>query len=77
MNLSQEVWVDLRLYISKKLQERQMLLALAPLSESQGIRKPAGEGDNLGGRGAGFKKILCKKRKKCRKHIFAHYSMIY
>ena len=34
MNLSQVVWVDLRLYISKKLQERQMLLALATMSES-------------------------------------------
>ena len=68
--------MGLRLYISKKLQERQVLLALAPQSELQGIRKPVGEEDNLGVRGKVFKKILCKKVK-CRKHIFAHYSMIY
>ena len=64
MNLSQEVWVSLRLCISKKLQERQVLLTLAPQSESQGIRKPAGGGDNLGVKGAVFKKILHKKGKK-------------
>ena len=40
--LSQEVWVNLRLCISKKLQEIEVLLALAPQSESQGIRKQAG-----------------------------------
>ena len=62
--LSQEVWVSLRLCISKKLQERQVLLALAPQSESQGIKKPAGEGDYLGVKGAVFKKILHKKGKK-------------
>ena len=64
MNLSQEVWVSLRLCISKKLQERQVLLALTPQSETQGIRKPAREGDDLGVKGAVFKKILCKKGKK-------------
>ena len=64
MNLSQEVWVSLRLCISKKLQERQVLLALTPQSESQGIRKPGGEGDNLGVKGVVFKKILYKKGKK-------------
>ena len=63
-NLSQEVWVSLRLCISKKLQERQVLLALTPQSESQGIRKPGGEGDNMGVKGAVLKKILCKKGKK-------------
>ena len=57
-NLSEEVWVSLRLCISKKLQETQVLLALAPQSESQGVRKPAGEGDYLGVKGAVFKKIL-------------------
>ena len=56
--------MSLRLRISKKLQERQVLLTLAPQSESQGIRKPAGEGDNLGVKGAVFKKILHKKGKK-------------
>ena len=75
--LSQEVWVNLRLCISKKLQEIQVLLALAPQSESQGIRKPEVEGDNLGVRGAVFKKILCKKGKNVGNYIFAHYSMIY
>ena len=63
-NLSQEVWVSLRLCISKKLQERQVLLALTPQSETQGIRKPARKGDDLGVKGAVFKKILCKKGKK-------------
>ena len=62
--LSQEVWVSLRLCISKKLQERQVLLALTPQSETQGIRKPARKGDDLGVKGAVFKKILCKKGKK-------------
>ena len=56
--------MSLRLCISKKLQERQVLLALAPQSESQGIKKPAGEGDYLGVKGAVFKKILHKKGKK-------------
>ena len=64
--------MSLRLCISKKLQDRQVLLALAPQSESQGIRKPAGDGDNLGVKGAIFKKILHKKRKKCRKLIFLY-----
>ena len=54
MNLSQEVWVSLTLRISKKLQERQVLLTLAPQSESQGIRKPAGEGGQSGSEGSGF-----------------------
>ena len=61
--LSQEVWVSLRLCISKKLQERQVLLALTPQSETQGIRKPARKGDDLGVKGAVFKKILHKKEK--------------
>ena len=61
--LSQEVWVSLRLCISKKLQEMQVLLALAPQSESQGIRKLAREWDNLGLTEVVFKKILCKKGK--------------
>lgn len=39
MMLSQEVWVNLRLCVSKKLQEMQVMLALAIQSESQGIRK--------------------------------------
>ena len=52
--LSQEVWVRLRLGISKKLQEMQVLLTLAPQSESQGIRKPAGEGGQSGSEGSGF-----------------------
>ena len=69
--------MSLTLHISKKLQERQVLLTLAPQSESQGIRKPAGEGDNLGVRGAVFKKVLCKKGKNVGNYIFAHYSMIY
>ena len=56
--------MSLRLHISKKLQERQVLLTLTPQSESQGIRKPAGEGDNLGVKGEVLKKILCKKGKK-------------
>ena len=34
--------MNLRLCISKKLQEIEVLLALAPQSESQGIRKQAG-----------------------------------
>ena len=50
--------MGLRLCISKKLQEMQVLLALAPQSESHGIKKPAGEGDYLGVKGAVFKKIL-------------------
>ena len=69
--------MGLRLHISKKLQDRQVLLALAPQSESQGIRKPEVEGDNLGVRGAVFKKVLCKKGKNVGNYIFAHYSMIY
>ena len=56
--------MGLRLCISKKLQERQVLLTLAPQSASQGIREPGGEGDNLGVKGAVFKKILHKKGKK-------------
>ena len=56
--------MSLRLCISKKLQERQVLLTLAPQSASQGIREPGGEGDNLGVKGAVLKKILCKKGKK-------------
>ena len=44
----------LRLCISKKLQEMQALLTLAPQSESQGIRKPAGEGGQSGSEGSGF-----------------------
>ena len=55
--------MGLRLHISKKLQDRQVLLALAPQSESQGIRKLAREGDNLGLTEVVFKKILCKKGK--------------
>ena len=62
--LSQEVWVSLRLCISKKLQERQVLLALAPPSESQGTRSQQENRGNLGVRGAVFKKILHKKGKK-------------
>ena len=64
--------MSLRLCVSKKLQEMQVLLALAPQSESQGIKKPAGEGDYLGVKGAVFKKILHKKEEKCRKIIFLH-----
>ena len=55
--------MSLRLCIFKKLQERQVLLPLAPQSESQGIRKLAREGDNLGLTEVVFKKILCKKGK--------------
>ena len=70
--LSQEVWVSLRLCISKKLQERQVLLALASPSESEGRRSQQENGGSLGVRGAVFKKILHKKRKKCRKLIFLY-----
>ena len=61
--LSQEVWVSLRLCISKKLQERQVLLALASPSESEGRRSQQENGGSLGVRGAVFKKILHKKEK--------------
>ena len=56
--------MSLILCISKKLQEIQVLLALTPQSESRGVRKLAGKGDNLGVKGSVFKKILCKKGKK-------------
>ena len=46
--------MSLRLCISKKLQEMQVLLALAPQSESQGIRKPAGEVGQSGSEERGF-----------------------
>ena len=61
--LSQEVWVSLRLCISKKLQEMQVLLALASPSESEGRRSQQENGGSLGVRGAVFKKILHKKEK--------------
>ena len=51
--LSQVVWVNLRLCISKKFQEMQVLLALATQSESQGIRKQAGEGEQAGNKRRG------------------------
>ena len=46
--LSQEVWVNLRLCMPKKLQETLVLLPLALHSESQGMRKEAGEGGQSG-----------------------------
>ena len=46
--------MSLRLCISKELQEMQVLLALAPQSESQGIRKLVGEGGQSGSEGSGF-----------------------
>ena len=55
--------MSLRLCISKKLQERQVLLALASPSESEGRRSQQENGGSLGVRGAVFKKILHKKEK--------------
>ena len=46
--------MSLRLCISKKLQEMQVLLALERQFESQGIRRSAGEGGQSGSKESGF-----------------------
>ena len=50
--------MGLKLCISKKLQEMQVLLALAPQSESQGMRKPAGEGGQAESEGRGLQENI-------------------
>ena len=49
-------------FISKKLQEMQVLLTLAPQSESQGIKKSVGQREQAQSEGGVSKKTLCKKR---------------
>ena len=59
--LSQEVWVSLRLCISKMLQEMQVLLLWHHGLSHKELGSQQGKGDNLGVRRVVFKKILCKK----------------
>ena len=53
-NAEKMIRMGLRLCISKKLQGVQVLLALAPQSESQGIRKLAGQSRQAQNEGRGF-----------------------
>ena len=64
--------MGLRLCISKKLQEMQVLLTLAPESKSQGIRKLTGEGGQAENEGRGFYENIMLKRRKSKKLIFLH-----
>ena len=59
--LSQEVWVSLRLCISKKLQEMLVLLLWHHGLSHKELGGQQGRGDNLGVRRVHFKEILCKK----------------
>ena len=61
--LSQEVWVSLRLCISKKLQEMQVLLLWHHGLSHKELGSQQGKGDNLGVRRVVFKKIYVKKEK--------------
>ena len=61
--LSQEVWVSLRLCISKKLQEMQVLLLWHHSLSHKELGGQQGERDSLGVRRVVFKKIYVKKEK--------------
>ena len=74
--LSQEIWVSLRLCISKKFQVIQVLLALTPPSESQGMKKPAGQVGQLVCKEGLLRKYYVKNRENVGQQYFAHYSKV-